>query len=214
MTVQESELGFGTEYEKIIFSEIIGHIGTKYGITSYYNYPKNNLLGQTQVITGSLAETAKSPDLLWNFCEFENRKDSKSFLSEIESFNPRHVLIVTQNRLNPGTLLHYFYHKIFGKEWDHGYLSKMTINPIKQYSTTKASYEILEIGTFDAPWFILDVYEVGRYLKKLIPKTKQSTSNMKSSIFESSPGIIRNWASHHNYILLRFNSSLNSREIS
>ena len=207
MIKQESELGFGTEYEKVIFSGIVSRIGGKYGINSYCNYPKNNLLGQTKDITGSLAETTESPDLLWNFCEFENRRDTVSFLSDLEAFNPKHVLIVTQNRLNPGTLLHYLYHKIFGKSWDHGYLSRMTIKPIKEYSKNKETYEILEIGLFDAPWFILDVYEVGRYLKKLIPKSKQTTGKMESSLFEHSPTIIKNWACHHNYILLRFNSS-------
>jgi hypothetical protein len=204
MITQESELGFGTEYEKVIFSEIVSRIGEKYGISSFLNFPTNNLLGNTEGITKTLSEKKENPDLLWNFCEFENEKDTESFFMSIEAFNPRHVLIVTQNRLNPGVLIHYFYHRIFGKKWDHGYLKKMTIKPIKEYSKSGQKYEVLEIGLFDAPWFILDVYEVGRYLKKLFPKSKQSADVAKTSLFEHSPKVIKNWASHHNYILLKY----------
>ena len=67
MTTGESKLGFGTEYEKIIFSEIIGKIGGKYGLNSFLNFPKNKLLGNTEDITKTLAEKNETPDLLWNF---------------------------------------------------------------------------------------------------------------------------------------------------
>jgi len=202
MLRQESELGFGTDYEKVIFSGILNRMGKKYGLTSHCNYPKNDLLGETKEVTGELVETTESPDLVWNFCEFENRKDIQGFFSDLEAFYPKHVLIVTQNKLNPGTLLHYLYHKVLGKAWDHGLLGRMTINPIKEYSKTKR-YEILEVGKFDAPWFILDVYESGSFLKKLVPKSSHSKASLKSSMFERSPKIIKSWASHHNYILLR-----------
>ena len=206
MLKEETDLGFGTEYEKIIFSKIVHRMREKYRINSYYNYPKNHLLGKTEEITGPIAETKEKPDLLWNFCEFENESQTENFLSELQVFKPKHILIVTQNKLNPGTLIHYLYHKVFGKAWDHGYLSKMTIKPIKQFTKKNRTYEILEIGTFDAPWFILDVYETGRYLKKLIPKSNRSSQSMKPSFFEHSPKIIKKWASHHNYILLRLSS--------
>ncbi len=206
MLTQNSDLGFGTDYEKVIFKGILNRMGKKYGLTSHFNYPKNDLLGETKDVTGELVETDENPDIVWNFCEFENRKDIRGFFSDLEALNPKHVLIVTQNKLNPGTLLHYLYHKVLGKAWDHGYLGRMTINPIKEYSKTKR-YEILEIGKFDAPWFILDVYESGRFLKKLVPKSNRSTASFKSSMFEHSPKIIKNWASHHNYILLRVASA-------
>ena len=99
--------------------------------------------------------------------EFENQNDVGTFFRSLEDFNPKYVLIVTQNWRNPGTLLHYLYHKIFGKVWNHGNLTKMTIKPIEEYSRISKKYEILEEGLFDAPWFILDVYEVGRYLRNL-----------------------------------------------
>lgn len=207
MMQQESELGFGTEYEKVIFSQIINKIGEKYGIDSCYNYPANNLLGNPRDVTGSLSENANGPDLLWNFCEYENQKDQMKFISDLESFNPKHILIVTQNYLNPGTLIHYLYHRIFGKKWDHGHLSRMTTKPLRQYIKRKKTWEILETGTFDAPWFILDIYEVGKYLKSLIPKSNRTSEKIKKSFFENSPRIIKNWASHHNYILIRFNKS-------
>jgi hypothetical protein len=205
MIIKESELGFGTEYEKAIFSGILSIMSKRYGISSVCNYPKNNLLGQTRDVTGSLVETRENPDLIWNFCEFENEDNIQRFFFDLEAYKPKYVLVVTQNRLNPGTLLHYLYHKVVGKNWDHGHLSKMTIKPIKQYSKGKGTYQILETGTFDAPWFILDVYEVGKYLKKLVPTSQSSPEKMKTSLFEHSPKIIKNWACHHNYILLRLN---------
>jgi len=207
MSNEESELGFGTEYEKVIFSDIVSKIGEKYGIKSFLNFPTNSLLGETESITKTLEEKRENPDLLWNFCEFENQRDIESFFITLEAFNPKHVLIVTQNRLNPGVIPHYLYHRILGKKWDHGFLTKMTIKPVKEFSKSRRKYEVLEIGLFDAPWFILDVYEIGRYLKKLFPKSKQSADVTKASMFEHSPKIIRNWASHHNYILLKYCSA-------
>jgi hypothetical protein len=208
MLEQQSDLGFGTEYEKVVFSGILSRISKKYGINSYLNFPKNNLLGLTDGMMGSLVETAEGPDLLWNFCEFENRKDTQQFFSDLTIFKPKHLLIVTQNRLNPGTLLHYLYHISLRKTWDHGHLAMMTVSRIQEYSKVQKNYEILEVGTFDAPWFILDVYEVGRYLRKIIPVYSGSKSAIKSSLFESSPKVIKNWASHHNYILLRLNAGV------
>jgi hypothetical protein len=207
MIIEESDLGFGTEYEKVIFSGILSGISQRYGIYSFCNYPKNYLLGQTHNVTGLLVETQESPDLIWNFCEFENEENTQKFFSNLEAHKPKYVLVVTQNRLNPGTLLHYLYHRVLGKRWDHGHLSKMTIKPIKRYLEINETYQILETGTFDAPWFILDVYEAGKYLKRLVPKSQSSPEKIKTSLFEHAPKIIKNWACHHNYILLRFNSA-------
>ena len=112
-------------------------------------------------------------------------------------------MIVTQNWRNPGVLLHFIYHKIFGKKWGHGNLIKMTTKPIEEYARIGKKYELLEKGLFDAPWFILDVYETGSYLKKLMPKSKQSAPYTQKSVFERSAAYFRKWASHHNYVLLR-----------
>ena len=202
-TAGDSELGFGTDYEKVILAEILSEMAAKYCIDSFLNFPKNKLLGNTKDITKSLTEKDETPDLLWNFCEFENEKDIVAFFKSIEDFNPKYVLIVTQNWRNPGVLLHCLYHKFLGKKWDHGYLVKMTTKPIEEYARGSKKYELLEKGLFDAPWFILDVYEAGRYLKKLVPKSKQSAVHTQKSIFERSPTYFRKWASHHNYVLLK-----------
>ena len=202
-TAGASELGFGTDYEKIIFAEIISKIARKYELHSFFNYPKNNLLGNTENVTKTLAEKKDDPDLLWNFCEFENENNIGTFFKSVEDFNPKYILIVTQNWRNPGVLLHYLYHTIFGRKWDHGNLIKMTTKPIEEYVKCSKKYQLLEKGLFDAPWFILDVYEVGRYVKKLVPKSKQSTDEIQKSIFERSPTYFRKWASHHNYVLLK-----------
>lgn len=198
----ESELGFGTDYEKVIFAGILSKMAEKYRIQSYVNFPRNGLLGNTKDVTKDLPEKNYNPDLLWNFCEFENEADVEKFFSSVESFNPKYVLIVTQNWRNPGVLIHFLYHKVFGKKWDHGNLIRMTIKPIEEYSRSSRKYEILEKGLFDAPWFILDVYETGRFLKRLVPESKRY-SQTKKSLFECAPTLFRKWASHHNYILLK-----------
>jgi hypothetical protein len=203
ITTADSDLGFGTEYEKEIFTEILSRISKTYGLNSFLNYPKNDLLGSTESLTKPFIQKGNQPDLLWNFCEFENAIELTAFFKTVEHFSPRFVLIVTQNYRNPGTLLHFLYHKLFGKEWDHGYLSKMTVRPIESFSKVSGKYDVLEIGLFDAPWFILDVYETGKYLKKLVPQSKQFVNQKKKSFFEASPRIIKKWASHHNYILLK-----------
>ena len=80
LKVGDSELGFGTEYEKVLFAEIIFKIAEKYGINSFFNFPKNKLLGNTKDVTKSLVEKNYNPDLLWNFCEFENEHDIRTIL--------------------------------------------------------------------------------------------------------------------------------------
>jgi hypothetical protein len=197
------ELGFGTNYEKEIFAEIISNMAAKYRMQSFFNFPKNGLLGNSKDITKTLSEKNDNPDLLWNFCEFENEKDLQTFFKSLENFKPKYILIVTQNWRNPGVMLHFLYHKTFGKKWDHGKLKNMTTKPIEEYSEMSNKYQVLEKGLFDAPWFVLDVYEVGKFLKKLVPKSKQINEEAQKSIFESSPMFIKKWASHHNYVLLK-----------
>jgi hypothetical protein len=203
MTVEEPQLGFGTNYEKAILAEILSNMAKKYRIDSSFNFPKNKLLGNTKDITKSLTEKDECPDLLWNFCEFENASDLGGFFKSLEDFKPRYIFIVTQNWRNPGVLLHLMYHKLLGKKWDHGKIKEMSIKPIEDYSENSRKYQVLEKGLFDAPWFILDVYETGKYLKTLAPKSKQSNDQSKRSLFEASPEFIKKWASHHNYVLLK-----------
>ena len=201
--MDDLELGFGTNYEKGIFAEIISSISAKYGILSSLNFPQNGLLGNIKDVTKGLAKKNENPDLLWNFCEFENENDLRTFFKSLEDFKPKYILIVTQNWRNPGVFLHFLYHKVFGKKWDHGKLKKMSIKPIEQYSEYSKKYLVLEKGFFDAPWFILDIYEVGKYLKALAPKSMQSNEQSQKSLFESSPAYIKQWASHHNWVLLK-----------
>jgi hypothetical protein len=199
----DSELGFGTDYEKVILAEILSQMTKKYELSCFFNFPKNCLLGNTKDITKNLAEKNVNPDLLWNFCEFENENDVGTFFKSIEDFNPKYILIVTQNWRNPGVLIHFMFHKVFGKEWDHGLLRKMAAKPIEDYIKSQRKYELIEKGLFDAPWFILDVYETGKYLKKLLPKSKAGSEQPCKSLFETSPSFIKKWASHHNYVLIK-----------
>jgi hypothetical protein len=70
---------------------------------------------------------------------------------------------------------------------------------------------IIYRGAFDAPWFILDVYEAGSLLLRLIPKsllgksTKQT--DIKYSKFEKLPYPIKKWLSHHVYVLIEKKAS-------
>jgi hypothetical protein len=201
--LSDLELGFGTEYEKVILTEIITQISEKYGIKSALNFPKNKLLGNPHDVTKGLKEKLFSPDLLWNFCEFENEASTIEFFTHIDAFNPQYILIVTQNLRNPGVFIHFAYHKMFAKKWDHGQFVKMSTKSIEKFSKCTKKYEVIEKGLFDAPWFILDVYETGKYLKKLIPETSQSAKHTSKSVFERSSTSFKKWASHHNYILLK-----------
>jgi hypothetical protein len=65
---------------------------------------------------------------------------------------------------------------------------------------------IIQRGAFDAPWFILDVYEAGSLLLRLVPKSllggKIKQNEIKPSFFENLSFGTKKWLSHHVYVLI------------
>ena len=171
------ELGFGTEYEKFVLRDVAKNIVQELHIRSICEYPSNNLLGdnneifsdQTLQITKlsrPYRNTESKSDLVWNFCEIEQQKEPSELINEMLSLTKRYLLIIMQNRRNPGIPLHWVYHMLLGKKWDHGRFSLMTPKPLIRILSKFG--KIIRVGYFDVPWFILDVYESGVILRKIM----------------------------------------------
>ena len=202
--------GFGLVYEKFIFSELATRLIREFGLRTICEYPANNLMGNnSDVFTGceitrltADASEERTFDLVWNFCEFEQADDSTYLIEKIAKLSNGLMLVVTQNIRNPGVLTHRLYHAVKMKRWDHGNLSQMSYNAVKSRIKIEG-FEIIETGAFDAPWFILDVYESGKFLRKLIFDAGTNEGNLKKSVFEEWPMWIRSWLAHHHYVLFR-----------
>jgi hypothetical protein len=65
----------------------------------------------------------------------------------------------------------------------------------------RLGFTVIERGAFDAPWFVLDVYESGKFLRKLLHDAGTNERNLKNSSFENWPLWIRSWLAHHHYLL-------------
>jgi len=202
--------GFGLVYEKFVFSELASRLVKEFGLRTICEYPANNLMGNnSDVFVGcditrldAAANEGRSFDLVWNFCEFEQADDPTNLIQKVTELSNGLVLIVTQNIRNPGVPIHRLYHVLKMKPWDHGDLSRMSYNAVKS-RIKKERFQIIETGSFDAPWFILDVYESGRFLRKLIFDAGTHQSNLRKSPFEEWPMWIRSWLAHHHYVLFR-----------
>jgi hypothetical protein len=208
--------GFGLAYEKFIFSRLALRLVNTFGLKTVCEYPANNLMGNYGDVfigceltrLGSSAKEDRKFDLVWNFCEFEQAEDPNYLIERVSELSNGLVLIVTQNIRNPGVLIHRLYHALKAKRWDHGRLSRMSYNAVKS-KIRKKGFEIIETGAFDAPWFILDLYESGRFLRKLILERGTDETDLKKSVFEDWPPWILSWLAHHHYVLLRVHNSTN-----
>ena len=195
-------LGFGTAYETAIFRESIDRLVKKYQIKRVLEYPITNLLNdfQYKASTGQIGPPETNHDLVWSFCHFEQNEDSDQFIDDLADKTNRYLLMAIQNNRNPGLTLHWFYHKIIGKEWDHGKIGKMSPKKLRK-AVTKNNFTILEDDFHDLPWFILDVYECGHFLKKLVPRSLLNEQDVKPSKFEGWPRIIKSFLAHHYQVL-------------
>lgn len=205
------DLGFGTEYEKFVLQDVTRKIVQEFGIRSVCEYPQNDLMGDNSEIfkDQNLQVTRLSRpdrnsqsiyDLVWNFCEIEQQKDPSELINEMLSLTRRYLLIIIQNRRNPGIPLHWVYHVLVGKKWDHGRFSLMTPKPLIRILSKYG--KIIRVGYFDVPWFILDIYESGVFLRRLIPKSfSGSMLGLKKSRFEELPSRYKQYLAHHTYIL-------------
>lgn len=194
------ELGYGTDYEVFILKGIAKRLQQKYKIASTLEFPKNNLLGNAVVFSGQSKKD--QPDLVWNFCEFENQKNSESFFQKLNKFNSKYLLIITQNHYNPGVLIHLIYHFLLKSKWNHGDFKKMSYLSVLSDLAEISNFEVVEIGAFDVPWFILDVYETGKYFRSL-PLLKGGIKKISISRFENLPLFLKYFLGHHHFVLLK-----------
>jgi len=210
MNTARHELGFGTEYEKFILRDIAQRIIRELKPTSICEYPANNLMGDnSEVFEGfdlridrlsNLDRVKKGAyDLVWNFCEIEQREDITELVQEMLLRTRRYLFVVLQNRRNPGVGLHRIYHSLSGRRWDHGRIGLMSPTPLVRLLSGYG--KIISVDYFDVPWFILDVYECGAYLRVIIPKFLRSRQQLKKSRFEQMPYSLRRWLAHHAYVL-------------
>ena len=195
-----SGLGFGTDYEIYIFKKIAKRLIRQLKLTSVKNWPKNDLLGGQKIF--GIAETSPKPDLIWNFCEFENVVDPRKMIEKMGQYSGKYLLVVTQNYLNPGVVLHWLFHRFSGKKWDHGDLSRMSARSVRRQVRKMPGLEVVETGAFDIPWFVLDVYETGRFFRRL-PFLRGKAGKVTESRFESWPRPLKLWLAHHHYVLLK-----------
>lgn len=196
----KKDLGFGTEYEKFILKNLFNKIIDEFKIKSIYEYPKTDLLGDTSELFKKIQYSSDSPDLVWNFCQFEQVENQDKLVREMLDISNNYILLIIQNRRNIGILIHRFIHFLLRRPWDHGNIKQM----LKKRATKalkKEGLDILKIIPFDVPWFILDVYESGKTIKKFLPTT--SKKSIKESFWEKSPNFIKGYLSHHYLILAK-----------
>lgn len=210
----KTSFGYGTAYEKALLFDYAKAWVNKYDIKSVLEYPANNLMGNNNEIFERLLgkenckklekneKTEQKYDLVWCFCEFENEKNSQKFIHEMLD-KSTYALIITQNYLNLGVLIHRFWHILWRRKWDHGIISKSSSNSVKKY--VKDNYEVVERGAFDCPWFYFDIYETFSDLKRLLKKEEQKEQEfiITISLFEKLPLPVKSIICHHNYLIFR-----------
>ncbi|MHB8157057.1 MAG: hypothetical protein ACYDEQ_06650 [Desulfocucumaceae bacterium] len=211
-TPEDQLYQFGMLYEKYVFNKLVSHLVQKYNIKTVCEFPYNELMGQdnnegfrhcgcevTRYRNYADIEPGKKFDLIWNFCEFEQYSSDELIIPTMFDLSKNNVLIITQNMYNV-MMLHYWYHVFKRRAWDHGDISKMNYRSyVKEFR--KYGLEVLEIGAFDAPWFVLDFYEGGKFFRGLAPKTMINTKEIEESFFEKLPKPFRILLSHHHYVL-------------
>jgi len=109
-------------------------------------------------------------DLSWNFCIFEKFSNPNILVAELKRVSKKYVMVLTQNKYNLGTIVHFLYHKFNSLEWDHGFTNLMTMKSILKVMKDN-DLEVLEKGSIDTPpW--LDTWDMPLRgeLKKLLGK--------------------------------------------
>jgi len=206
---EEYDLGLGSRYEKFILSRLLRTFIEQLEIRTVCEYPANNLMGNnseefekagcrvTKKITPDLSEMY---DLVWNFCEFERSSDSMQMICKMLDLSRKYMFVVVQNSRNIGVLLHRIWHFFVRRKWDHGRIGQMSLSAVKR-AVERENALVLQEGYFDAPWFILDMYESGRSLRSLASRSHADLSRMKDSPLEGVPNLLKRWLAHHAYVL-------------
>lgn len=194
------KLGYGTEYEKMILKRIAKEICQRYQIRSAWAHPENDLLGEDAIFPRT--KKAKRYDLVWNFCEFERQREPFSMITKMSQISNKYLFVITQNKRNPGVILHFFYHFLIGRKWDHGNLNRMSYKSVLKVIRKFENLKAIQIGAFDIPWFVLDVYESGKIFRNL-PFFKDKLKQLKESRFEKWPLFLKMWLAHHHFLLIK-----------
>jgi len=209
------DIGYGTAYERSLLNNLLKGIIKTYNIRSILEYPANDLLGDYELlyrgidlpVKRSRSITLERYDLVWNFCEIE-RNDPNKLLTEMIKSTKSYILLVGQNIFNLGVPLHKFYHLLLNLVWDHGDPKHMRLSYAK-YLFRNNRLQILEHGYFDAPIFILDLYESGSVVMKKKSSPLRSKNGLLSKIllkkspFEKAPHFLKFLLCHHWYLLGR-----------
>jgi len=148
--------------------------------------------------------TNEKYDLVWNFCEFEKRKNPSSLVQEMICLSKKYALIITQNKHNV-LMFHRLYHLVKRKKWDHGFIKLMSYKSVAKVLNEFSDLRIVKIGAFDVPWFILDFYEGGGFFRKFAPKFLLSTQKVKESTFENFPLFAKTLFAHHHFVMCEKN---------
>jgi SAM-dependent methyltransferase len=194
--------GFGTAYETAVFKIVLDGLVTKYRIKRVLEYPITTLLNDFEYKHEAALPSQATYDLVWSFCHFEHAREPARLIEEMVTKTGKYVMITIQNNRNLGVILHWIYHKIAVKEWDHGRISRMSPRKLRKAIEEKGLV-ICEDGFHDAPWFILDVYECGDFLKKLVPESLRNKEKIGPSRFERMPRIVKSFLAHHYHVLAK-----------
>lgn len=198
----DQDRGYGTEYEKFVLKKLFHDLIEKYHFKSVSEWPANNLMGNHQEIFENLDVELRreNSDLVWNFCEFDYA-EPKEFFKELKKIKAKYFVVITQNNKNPGVWLHRLYHWFLGKDWNHGKIRNMSYRKVINLVQNDPVLKVREVIAFDLPWFILDVYETSRIIKKFLP-TSLLKEKLKLSCFESWPFSLKKFLAHHFLILI------------
>jgi len=211
------EVGYGTAYERKLLNALLKRLVKVYGIRSILEYPATDLLGDPRILYEGLeilverrrfAKTeGRKYDLVWNFCKIEKADDPIKLLTEMTKLTSKYVLLIGQNIFNLGVPLHKVYHTLRRSAWDHGIFGRMRLGYAMELAHAQGLI-ILEHGYFDAPIFVLDLYETGSLLRGHFTKrTRLGDTLLKESPFERLPRLFKSLLSHHWYLLCRVRSS-------
>jgi SAM-dependent methyltransferase len=112
----------------------------------------------------------QSFDWVWNYCVIEHFDDARSVLLEMKRVSRCFVCVVIQNVYNYGSPIHWAYHLIRRRPWDHGYIRWMRLGGLARLFKA-CGLRILEKGCIDVPpW--LDTFdmpirgEIKKYMKQ------------------------------------------------
>lgn len=89
-------------------------------------------------------------DLVWNHLAVEHYKDPTLMLAEMRRLSRNLVVTMTLSPWNLGFMLHFLWHTMTGKQWDHGIIKNTLISTMEKYHR-RARLRVVESGGCDDP---------------------------------------------------------------